>query len=81
MNCWNLFKISELQIYVRATDLGTPPKTSEQQARINVRVTRNTFAPQWAGTPYKVKINENQGTNTKIIQVRAEDRDPDGPFR
>lgn len=61
--------------------MGTPAKTSDQQARVTVRVTRNKNTPQWAGTPYSVSINENQGSNTKIYQVRAEDRDPDGPFK
>ncbi len=65
------------QIMVKATDGGSPARVSSQQARITVRVTRNANTPRWTGSlPYKTKVNENNAVNSKIFQVRADDRDP-----
>ena len=62
-------------------DGGTPPLTSDQTARVNVRVTRNANAPQFRGTQLNTTVNENQAPNTKIFEVRATDADPEGPFK
>ena len=71
-----------LQIDVKAVDRGTPPLTSDQTARVNVRVTRNANAPVFQGRqPFNATVNENQAPNTKIAEVKATDRDPEGVFR
>ena len=65
-------------MYVKATDGGTPAKSSRDNGRVNIRVTRNNFTPRWEGTlPYVTTVNENQDLNTQVFQVRTRDDDPE----
>ena len=77
-----IITLTFVQIDIRAVDGGTPPLTSDQTARVNVRVTRNANSPVFrSNQTLNATVNENQAPNTKIAEAKATDRDPEGAFR
>jgi len=64
------------QINVQASDLGTPPLTSENSATVTVNVKRNTKCPRFESDEYTKTIDETQGVNSQVLVVKAVDDDP-----
>ena len=64
-----------VQIVVRARDLGTPAKVSEDQATVTVQVQRNVNCPQFDNLPYSADVDETLSVNGEVLRAVAVDRD------
>ena len=62
-------------------DNGFPQRNSSTAARIRMRVTRNRNAPRFDSEDYEKAIPETQQTSSSILDINAQDGDPEGPFR
>ena len=66
------------QIYVQASDGGSPPLSADRAIRVNVRTTRNENSPVFEGNqPFIANINENAELATEVLRLTAADRDTD----
>ena len=61
---------------MQASDLGTPPLTSENSATVTVNVKRNTNCPRFESEKYEKTIDQTQGVNSQVLVVKAVDDDP-----
>jgi len=64
-----------LQLTVRAYDLGTPQRETNQRASVSVSILRNNNPPVFIFTPYSTTISKDQGTTNSIYTVTANDAD------
>ncbi len=62
-------------------DNGFPQQNSSTPARIRMRVTRNQNAPRFDSETYEKSIPETQQTGSSVIDINAQDADPEGPFK
>ena len=61
---------------MQASDLGTPPLTSENSATVTVNVQRNNNCPRFESAEYTKTIDQTQGVNSQVLVVKAVDDDP-----
>ena len=61
---------------MQASDLGTPPLTSENSATVTVNVQRNKNCPRFESAEYTKTIDQSQGVNSQVLVVKAVDDDP-----
>ena len=66
---------SVVEMDVRATDDGIPPRTSQGIARITINIFRNENDPFFVTTPYVTTIPETTEIGTNVITVSARDTD------
>ena len=64
------------QIHVLATDNGYLPRTSSNNARVQVIVTRNRMAPKFTRPEYVAEVEETKGPGSKVLDMTARDEDP-----
>ncbi|WAQ95445.1 FAT4-like protein [Mya arenaria] len=76
----NNFLQSEFTMFVRAYDLGTPQRSSAQQATVRITVLRNNNCPVFNNLPTQIDISQTQSTLTRIFNVSATDSDAPGRF-
>ena len=69
------------QFKVGVVDNGFPQKNSSSSARIRMRVTRNSNAPRFDSEDYEKSIPETQQTSSSVLDINAQDGDPEGPFK
>ena len=62
-------------------DSGFPQRNSSTAARIRVRVTRNRNAPRFDSEEYEKSVPETQQTSSSVLDINAQDSDPEGPFK
>lgn len=60
---------------VQANDLGNPQLTSVETATVTIRVERNKNCPQIQGEPYVKVMDQTQGVNSEVMQIKAVDFD------
>jgi hypothetical protein len=68
------------QLSIEATDMGVPPKSSSNNARVNVRVTRNLNSPRFDAGVTVVDITRDHTVNGAEV-MRFTARDDDGTVR
>lgn len=67
---------AQYTLIVEANDQGTDPKPLTATATVHINIEdENDNYPQFSEKRYVVKVRENVGVNTKVIQVEATDRD------
>ncbi|XP_028304678.1 cadherin EGF LAG seven-pass G-type receptor 1 isoform X4 [Gouania willdenowi] len=67
---------AQYQLIVEANDQGKDPGPRSATATVNLSVEdENDNYPQFSKKRYVVKVPENVGVNTKVIQVEATDKD------
>ncbi|XP_046579032.1 protocadherin Fat 4-like [Haliotis rubra] len=62
---------------LRLTVIDTAYPTEVATATVDIRVSRNIYAPQFTQSPYRVTINETASVGVGILQVSATDADGD----
>ncbi|XP_013791248.1 fat-like cadherin-related tumor suppressor homolog [Limulus polyphemus] len=63
-----------------ARDLGNPPLSSSASLLVEVEdVNENEHAPTFSNFAEEGKVRENQPAGTFVMQVKAQDEDPEGP--
>ncbi|XP_017345170.2 protocadherin alpha-2 [Ictalurus punctatus] len=65
---------SVIKLVLTAADGGTPPRSGTMQIVINV-LDANDNSPVFTTPLYKIKVNENAPTGTKLLTVSASDAD------
>ncbi|WAQ96546.1 FAT4-like protein, partial [Mya arenaria] len=75
----NSFLQSEFTMFVRAYDLGTPQRSSAQQATVRITILRNNNCPVFNNLPNQIDISQTQSTLSRIFNVSA--TDSDAPLR
>ncbi|XP_053501654.1 protocadherin alpha-2-like [Ictalurus furcatus] len=65
---------SVIKLVLTAVDGGTPPRSGTMQIVINV-LDANDNSPVFTTPLYKIKVNENAPTGTKLLTVSASDAD------
>ena len=55
--------------------MGSPPKESEKQATVTVRVERNLKCPAFRSATYSANINHDDDVDDEVITVTAQDDD------
>ena len=63
------------QLTIQARDMGTPPKSSQENARVTVRVARNLNSPKFEGQPFTAKLTRDAQVGTPVKDVLARDDD------
>ncbi|XP_052789236.1 protocadherin Fat 1-like [Mya arenaria] len=76
----NSFLQSEFTMFVRAYDLGTPQRSSAQQATVRITILRNNNCPVFNNLPNQIDISQTQSTLSRIFNVSATDSDAPGRF-
>ena len=70
------------QIVVKAWDLGTPQRPSQDSATVTVRVQRNKNCPQFQQEPFTKTIQQTKSVRSEVMKITAVDYDPQNtPFR
>ena len=64
------------QIIVRAKDQGSPQLSSADSATLTVAVQRNKNCPQFEGKSYEKTIDQTQGVDSRVLEMKASDADP-----
>ncbi|XP_035826841.1 protocadherin Fat 4, partial [Aplysia californica] len=65
---------------VLATDLGTPPRSSQSVARVTINVIRNQNPPQFTNEPYGRNVNQTLAIGSSVFQVSTVDADNSAPY-
>ena len=64
------------QMFVRAYDLGTPQRNSQNQATVRINVIRNNNCPIFQNLPANITITSQFNNNDRIYNISAVDNDP-----
>ena len=66
---------SYFKVHISAVDTGYPPRSSTNNARIQVLVTRNRQAPVFPNSEYGAAIEETTSVGASVIDMTARDND------
>ena len=67
--------VSQVEMFVTATDDGLPNRSSTINARVTINIIRNENDPFFVNTPYVTTIPETTGLGNVVITVTARDND------